>query len=751
MNSHNYDFQIGDWHVDVASCTLFNKQNELHIEPKAMEVLQILVHARGKVVARETLMETVWHGRFVTDYALNNTVASLRKYLDAENKNKYIITRPKRGYQLNCKVIWPTDFDPSNSAPMLEKTKQPPELKNDFNVEESKSENNSKVRMRKSSWAFPFALCLLLAVIIFSFVFPMRSSNLTDERIDKKKIAVLPFRVVTNSPEIAYLAKGLAQEIINQLALEQNMFVFDSRSSFELIEQNGDNRDPKHISNSLGANYILDGAISKVNEQTTIEVSFSDELGVSLWTATFVVSTETIFLLQDDIIANVKKALDLEPLLLTEAGKYYRSADPEAFQHLLQGRALNGEGSLEAIQQAMVHFKMAVELDPNYASAYVDLGIGYLILYTRKYISLDEANAKAKPLIDKALSLQAKHPAAITAQGIFAMYNGQPNKAIEYYEKALNLDPSLVLARTNIAYLYRTNRQFDEALFHYKMAKKKHPINGLINYSIARILLETGQVSESYSILESCVGFASKSTNCPLELAFLQRLVGKPEAAIVTFNTFLGWYKNDDYFYTVQNKGFHAWWENDLTQAEAAFEKLYQEHGAQYDFLPSLAWFKWQQGDISSLYKKLSEQSLSDSAYNTDYQLRSLALLAYAQQNCNEMFSYYQQANENKPILHGHFLEIIEGFSTTLNMAACHIKQEQPQLAEPLLQKVDDAIKQADSLAKQSPGTMLVQAKLDSLRGKSINANTLKTKFIEKGYPHGWMLDSDWAFSLKTQ
>jgi DNA-binding winged helix-turn-helix (wHTH) protein/TolB-like protein/lipoprotein NlpI len=739
MNSRNYDFQIGDWHIEVASCSLFNEKDEVHIEPKAMEVLQILVHAQGKVVTRESLMEKVWHDRYVTDYALNNVVASLRKYLDAENKDKYIITRPKRGYQLNCKVLWP----PAASNTLATEAKP-------ARTESIPKPQNSVEQVKKRSWVIPLSLCFLFVVAVFSIVFPMKSSDLTVRQADKKTIAVLPFEVATNNSEIAYLAKGLANEIINQLAIDQNLLVFDRRSSFELIEQNADNRDPKIISDSLGANYVLDGVISKIDEQTTIEVSLYNELGVSEWTSTFIVNSETIFMLQDDIIASVKKALDVKPLLLTEAGKYYRSTSPEAFQHLLQGRALNGEGSLDAFQKAITHFKMAVELDPNYASAYVDLGIGYLILHTRKHITLEEANAKAKPLIDKALILQPENPSAITAQGIFAMYNGQNNNAIEYYEKALSLDPTLVLARTNIAYLYRINKQYNEALFHYRIAKKQHPINGFINHSIARILLETGQVSQSYTALERCVGFATKNTNCPLEFAFLQRLVGKPKDAIDTFNAFLGWYKNENDFYTIQNRGFHAWWQNDLALAQKEFENLYQEHGAQYDFLTSLAWLKWQQDDVTSLYKKLSEQSLSDIAYNTKHQLRALALLAYAQKSCDDMFSYYQQVDEIEPILHGHFLEIIEGFSTTLNMAACHVKQEQPQLAEPLLQKVADAIKQADSLGQQAPGTMLVKAKLDSLRGINVNADALKTYFIEKGYPHGWMLDHDWAFSLNT-
>ncbi|MEP1383284.1 MAG: winged helix-turn-helix domain-containing protein [Paraglaciecola sp.] len=746
MELRSYDFKIGDWYVSISECSLSSDTEVLHIEPKAMEVLEMLAQAQGELVSRGAIMEKIWHGRHVTDYALNNVIASLRKYLDAENKNKYIVTRPKRGYQLNCDLVWaPTKVDPiySNSTIITSP---------DLVVQQAiiNEPNNEKIKQTKQrSWILTVCLLLLITISIFSSIYPTKSSDNPQPILEKKSVAVLPFKVVTDTPEIAYLAKGLANELITQLGGNHNIFVYDRRSSFGLVDQKPDSRDPKVVSDMLGANYVLDGAVSKVNEQTTINVTLYDELGVDLWSADFNVNSDSIFVLQDDIIRAVYTALDSKPLVQTEAGQYYRSANPNAFQHLLQGRALNGKGSLEAHQQAIIHFKMAIEFDPNYASAYVDLATGYLVLFSHRNLSLEDANIKAKPLIDKALSLHPKLPSAISAQGIFAMYNGQTNKAIGYFSKALTLDPSLIVARTNIAYLYKTQMQYEEALSHYKAAKKQHPLDPGINYSIARILLETGQLSASYAALETCVRVSTNSTNCPLELAFLQRLVGQPEAAGKTFEALLDWYQKEDDFYIIQNKGFHAWWDQDLMLALVYFENLHEKHQAQYNFLPSLAWLKWQQGDTNNFYQDLSRQSQLDEAFNTEYQLRALAILAYALEDCDGMFNYYQQLADVKPLVHGQFSEIIEGFSMTLNMAACHIREQKLQLAIPLINKVAESLDKADELAKQAPGVVLIEAKLDSLKGKTIDTATLKARFASSQFPHSWMLEKDWAFKLK--
>ena len=736
MESRNHDFKIGEWYVDTTTCSLFNETNDVHIEPKAMEVLQILAQAQGTLVSRDVIMEQVWQGRYVTDYALNNIIASLRKYLDADNKDKYIVTRPKRGYQLNCEVHWSNKHTIANTDALVTKESGPT------------SHTVKKPKTKTKSWVLIAGLCILIVAGIFSSIYPTGSRDKTPLPSDRKTIAVLPFEVSTDTPEISYLANGLASEIIHQLSTSPNILVLDRRSSFGLVQEDSGNRAPKIASDKLGVNYILDGNVSKIDEQTSIKAVLYDELGNNLWSSNFVINSSTIFSLQDDILSAVFAALELTPLVHAETGKYYRSTNPEAFQQLLQGRALNGQGNLDAYKDAIIRFKMAIELDPNYASAYVDLAIGYLVLYTRKHITLEDANKQAKPLIDKALTLNPELPAAIAAQAIFAMYNEQISKAIEYYNRALALDPNSFVARLNLAWLYQREKDFDKALFHYKLAREMHPLNAGVNHSIARILIETGEVQQAYDTLEYCMGFATTNTSCPLEFSFLQRLLGDVDAAKSTFANLLSWYKNQDNFYITQNKGFHAWWDKDLAMAETYFQSLYEKHGASYEFLPSLAWLKWQQLATKDIYKTLNDQLSEGENFMTEYQLRALALLAYAEKDCDAMFAFYEQLNEVKPLIHGLFMELIEGFSNSLNIAACHIKNEQAQLAAPLLKSVSDSLATADELAQQAPGILLIQAKLNKLKGEKVDTTTLRTSLKSKHYPHTWLLDEDWAFKL---
>jgi DNA-binding winged helix-turn-helix (wHTH) protein len=62
MEIQKYDYKLGDWCVDLNSASLFTDSQQIHIELKAMEVLQTLVLAKGEVVTREAIKEEVWKG-----------------------------------------------------------------------------------------------------------------------------------------------------------------------------------------------------------------------------------------------------------------------------------------------------------------------------------------------------------------------------------------------------------------------------------------------------------------------------------------------------------------------------------------------------------------------------------------------------------------------------------------------------------------------------------------------------------------
>ncbi len=70
-----------------------------------MQLLVALANRAGETVDRESLIDTVWEGRVVSDEALFRCVADLRKKLgDSSSAPKYVQTLPKRGYRLLATV-----------------------------------------------------------------------------------------------------------------------------------------------------------------------------------------------------------------------------------------------------------------------------------------------------------------------------------------------------------------------------------------------------------------------------------------------------------------------------------------------------------------------------------------------------------------------------------------------------------------------------------------------------------------------
>lgn len=735
METQKYDFKVGEWQVNLSASCIFNDSTETHVEPKAMEVLQLLAEANGEVVSRAAIMEKVWNGRFVTDYALNNVIASLRKYLCADDKDKFIITRPKRGYQLIADVEF-NHYQDATDFPS-------PAITSEVDNTLAKSPQ-TRPAMNRRIWLMLMCACVIVVVGIISSISPTGSIEDEQTKVKLHTIAVLPFTTDENVSELLYLALGLSNEITSQLSGNNQLRVMDQRSSADVVTRS---RDPKQISDLLGVNYVLDGNVYRRDDKTYIDAILYDEFANELWSSSLPADIDSVFTLQDDILLGVQQALNTESLLLTENNNYYRSTNPQAFENLIKGRALNGEATLEAYKQALVHFQMAIEFDPNYASAYVDLAVGYLLLYSQGSISLEQANAQAKPLIDKALALTPMNPSAIAAQGVFAMYNGQTNKAIEYFTLALQQDPELYIARSNLAYVYYTLGDYSSSLEQSLKSLEIHPLAAVPNWQIGKTYFEMGRVKDAVEQLQKCIGFVLNYDDCHLELAFIQALLGQSNAAQQTFSALQKNRDKPENFWLYLNQGFHAWWQGEPQIAQKYYGGLYQKHGIDFSFLPSYAWLRWHLQEHESFLTELENQYQQESRASV-YLTRALAILSYAKADCDGMFEYYRQTQALGLTIQSPFSHLIEGHSDLLNQAACHIKAGQAQLADPLLTALEQEIAQADPLSKSAGGITFIEAKIALLRQQNVDISVLEKTLTEQSFAHVWMLEHDWLFSL---
>jgi DNA-binding winged helix-turn-helix (wHTH) protein/tetratricopeptide (TPR) repeat protein/TolB-like protein len=114
------EFQLGDRTVRAHCNTVAGPEGETHVEPKAMQVLAFLAERAGRVVSKQEILAEVWKGTFVSEEVLPNAIWELRKALgDDAKRPRYIQTLPKKGYRLIARVALSGSLE-TRGAPAVE-------------------------------------------------------------------------------------------------------------------------------------------------------------------------------------------------------------------------------------------------------------------------------------------------------------------------------------------------------------------------------------------------------------------------------------------------------------------------------------------------------------------------------------------------------------------------------------------------------------------------------------------------------
>ena len=93
-------FVFDDVIVDNDRKTLLKNGRLVECEPRVFELLIYFCQHPNEAITRESLIENVWHGRVVSDAAVNRAVGELRKLIEeSPSSPKYINTVSKVGYQ----------------------------------------------------------------------------------------------------------------------------------------------------------------------------------------------------------------------------------------------------------------------------------------------------------------------------------------------------------------------------------------------------------------------------------------------------------------------------------------------------------------------------------------------------------------------------------------------------------------------------------------------------------------------------
>ena len=458
-------FFIGDWKVSPTEGLLLRGDDVVHLEPKAMELLVYLAQRQGEVVAREDIEKDVWGGTLVSYDSITSTVIKLRKALqDNAREPDYIATIPKRGYELIASVGEQDDPGTNEGTGSI-------------------GLQNTK----KFSWYLLFVGFLVVAVGVAWFVMsasvdpvvidesnvaPISKDNVDFQTFETPSIAVLPFDNISGDPAQEYFANGITRDLITELSRISELTVISKDSTFLLKDDTLD-----RIRQELGVDYVLKGSVRRDAKQIRINTQLIEtHSGRHLWGEHFDATLDDTFSVQDAITEQIAGVLKIH--FSTGQGstvaRYFPSI--EAYDLFLQGLDFYGRRSFEDLEQAKSYFQQAINLDPNFARAYANLGL----IHLRHAIDGWEINTqgeldKAKSLALQALQLNDQLAEIHFVNAFVNLYQRDYESAIRGLGKALDLRPSYADGYAMLAWVLHFSARPEHAEINLKRAILLNP------------------------------------------------------------------------------------------------------------------------------------------------------------------------------------------------------------------------------------------------------------------------------------
>jgi len=356
---------------------------------------------------------------------------------------------------------------------------------------------------------------------------------------EKPSIAVLPFVNMSGDPEQEYFSDGMTEEIIARLSMHPMLSVIARNSTFFY---KGKQIKIQQIAQELRARYVVEGSVRKADNMVRITAQLIDAItGSHLWAKTYDRELKDIFALQDEIAHQIVASVGEGGLVAEQAR--VRRIPPEnltAYDSLLRGWGHFFRLTKKDNTKAKEMFERAIELDPEYALAYVAMGYAHFLDYAlqwnidprtleqafefaRKAISLNDSLSLAHVLLadvyrtkgqfeqaisqaERALSLNPNDPSAYLSMGKTLIFVGRSEEAVEAIKKAMYLNPHYPFYyNTDLARAYRNLGQYEEEIATLKEILVRNP-NFIDTYLyLAQVYQDLGQYKEAIASLKEAL------------------------------------------------------------------------------------------------------------------------------------------------------------------------------------------------------------------------------------------------------
>jgi TolB-like protein/Tfp pilus assembly protein PilF len=320
-------------------------------------------------------------------------------------------------------------------------------------------------------------------------------------------IAVMPFDDLSPEPGSAHLAAGLTEDLTSGLA---RIHGFQVSGLISAAAVKGRKLDAREAGLALGVQSLLEGSVRVEGDGVIVDARLvRTGNGFQSWTESYSGPKEDYFDIREKIIRSVVEELSVILRAGEEEALGRRpTADIEAYDLYLKGRALIGRVRPEAPEAALDLLRQAVTKDPRFAPAYAGIALAFIDLQTHFVKPPAEAFPQAEEAAAKALALDPDLAEAWAADAwVKFQYKWDWEAAARSYQRALELKPSDALTRGMYSMFLMSRRRFEEARTEVKLALALDPLMPLLYADSMWIHMSSGRPGE---VLEDFARFSAR-------------------------------------------------------------------------------------------------------------------------------------------------------------------------------------------------------------------------------------------------
>lgn len=469
-------FYFSSFWLDLEKRRLLYRNQPITLTRKALDTLSVLVSNAGRVVTREELKRLVWEDASVEEATIAQNIFTLRKTLgEHEPAQNLIETIAGVGYRFTG-LVQPYSSEASSQRSERAESRRPLPV------------SKFPARFR---WVVPAVVLALGIVAAFWWRYAPRHTLLI------QSLAVLPFANLTGDPQLEYLADGISDALLTDVAQISGLRVISGSSAARYAKTGPD----RNIPQDLHVDALVEGAVLRNGNQLAVDVRLVQAAdGHTLWTSRFELSPHDLLGLNYNISQSLmrqlhssgsERAAALQPSVGT--------GNVEAYGEYLKGRFFWNKRTSDALVKALAYFDHAVVLDPKYARAYAGLADTYALLGSLpNTIPRQEAMPKAREAALTALQLDESLAEAHTSLAFVKMqYEWDWPGSEKEFKRAIELNPNYSTAHQWYAVWLMARGNPAAALDAERWAQQADPLSMIIKTDTVQFLIYAQHCDEA--------------------------------------------------------------------------------------------------------------------------------------------------------------------------------------------------------------------------------------------------------------